>query len=90
MKIIPPPEFKSTFPIRYYFHIFSKHLRLEECFIEPFSNRREQRLPEADWHKRYNPFAADIYQVARLFYGWFTVSDLPFRMLEPEIQLVGQ
>jgi serine/threonine protein kinase len=82
-KIIPPPEFRSTFPIRYFLidfgvaHYFSKHLRLEECFIEPFLNGREQQPPEASWNKRYNPFAADVYQVARLFYGWFAVSDLP-------------
>jgi serine/threonine protein kinase len=86
-KIIPPPEFRSTFPVRYYLidfgfaHDFPKHLRLEECIIEPFSNGREQRPPEADRHKRYNPFAADVYQAARLFYGWFAVSDLPLYVI---------
>ena len=29
-----------------------------------------------NWHKRYNPFAVDVYQAGRLFYGWFSVSDL--------------
>lgn len=29
-----------------------------------------------NWHKRYNPFAVDVYQAERLFYGWFSVSDL--------------
>jgi serine/threonine protein kinase len=81
MKIIPPPEFRSTFPIRYYLvdfgfaHHCPKHSRREECLIELSTNGREQRPPEADWNKRYNPFAADVYQTARLFYGWFAVSD---------------
>jgi hypothetical protein len=87
MKIIPPPEFRSTFPVRYYLmdfgfaHHFQKHLLLAECLIEPFSNGREQRPPEADWHKRYNPFAADVYQAARLFYGWFAVSSLTWCLM---------
>ena len=66
-------------------HYFPKHLRLEESIIEPFSNGREQRLPEAGQHEIY---AADVYRAARLFYGWFAVSDLP--LSRPEIQIAGR
>jgi hypothetical protein len=83
IKIMPPPEFRSTFRIRYFLvdfgfaHMFPRHLHPTECFIELFLNGREQRPPEADWHKSYNPFVADVYQTSQLFYSWFEVSGLP-------------
>jgi len=77
VRIIPRPEWWSTFPVRYYFVDFgySAHFkedsRLSECTVDPFPQGREHRAPETQGVKPFNPFAADVYQTVCLLYGWF-------------------
>ncbi|KAI0319473.1 kinase-like domain-containing protein [Amylostereum chailletii] len=78
VKSCPPPEFRSTFPVRYLFTDFgyscrfSPSLSLEGCWMDPMHNGhgRRHKAPEVNY-ARFNPFAADVYQTARLFYSWF-------------------
>ncbi|KAI0319477.1 hypothetical protein OF83DRAFT_1260085 [Amylostereum chailletii] len=81
-QIWPPPEFRSTFPVRYlitdfgYSHRFPLSLPLTKCWMDPMDDKhgrehgREHKAPEVS-HTRFDPFAADVYQTARLFYSWF-------------------
>jgi hypothetical protein len=39
--------------------------------VDPIPQGKERRAPETQGVKPFNPFAADVYQTARLFYGWF-------------------
>ncbi|KAL6302707.1 kinase-like domain-containing protein [Sparassis latifolia] len=85
LKIWPPLEWRSTFPVRYClldFGIsvqFPEDLPLSRCTILPFPQGREHRAPETLGKKAFNPFAADVYQMARLLYAWFTdlANDVP-------------
>ena len=80
----PPPEFRTTFPVRYYlmdfgcsFH-FTPSLRLHDGLVKPFPIARLQCAPEMRGSKKYDPFSADVYVVARVFFGFFQVR-LSFR-----------
>ncbi|GBE83928.1 hypothetical protein SCP_0509870 [Sparassis crispa] len=85
LKIWPPLEWRSTFPVRYYlldFGIsvhFPEDLPLSRCTILPFPQGRMHRAPETLGKKAFNPFAADVYQIARLLYAWFPdlANDVP-------------
>ncbi|KAI0057568.1 kinase-like protein [Artomyces pyxidatus] len=72
-----PPEFRSTFPVRYMMmgfgssiH-FSSTLPFSACLADPSDRRRAHKAPESSL-RRYDPFAADVYQTGRLCYGWFS------------------
>lgn len=71
----PSPEFRSKFPVKYFlidfgFSVsFPDTIPSTECLVEPFSIGRETRAPEIDGTQRFDPFAADVYQAARLIYG---------------------
>ena len=52
--------------------------RLRDGLVEAFIIAREQRAPEMYGSTKYDPSAADIYVVARLFYAWFTVRFVNF------------
>lgn len=73
--IWPPPEFRSTFPVRYYLMDFGCSVHLppslppRDRLIEPFKIAREQCPGEMSVSTKYDPFAADIYVVARVFYS---------------------
>ncbi|PPQ96153.1 hypothetical protein CVT26_004788 [Gymnopilus dilepis] len=75
--ISPLSEWRSTFPVRYLFIDFGRSVRfdrnipLSECTAQPSPEGRLHRAPETLGPKPYNPFAADVYQAARLFYAWF-------------------
>jgi len=85
VEIWPPPEFRTTFPVRYYLMDFgcsvhfSPSLPLHDRLVKPFAITREQCAPEMDGSTKYDPFAVDIYVVARLFYALFVdiVPDVP-------------
>ena len=74
----PPPDFR-TFPIRYLIldfgisHSFPRTLPLGDCWTAPTNIGRYTQAPEVGI-TRFNPFAADVYQTAMLFYDWFHVS----------------
>ncbi|TFY80346.1 hypothetical protein EWM64_g3662 [Hericium alpestre] len=80
----PPHEFRSTFPVRYLFIDFGLSRRCPDdgqpsrWRVEPSSVGRVQRAPETS-EVRYDPFAADVYQLGRLLYAWFydAVPDIP-------------
>lgn len=44
--------------------------------VQPFASPRRQRAPEMDGDSPYDPFAADVYQLARTFYAWFAVCNV--------------
>jgi serine/threonine protein kinase len=73
-------DFRSTFPIRYYLidfgtsRLFPPKSRLRDCLVHPFRTDRPQRPPEVVGDRPFDPFAADVYQTARLLYAWFIVS----------------
>ncbi|KIM42429.1 hypothetical protein M413DRAFT_444847 [Hebeloma cylindrosporum] len=75
--IWPPPEFRSTFPVQYYFIDFGCSVHLppslppKDRLIKPFNITREHRAPEMRGSKEYDPFPADIYAAARVFYSLF-------------------
>ena len=75
----PPPEFRATFPVRYYLMDFgcSVHFtpspRLHDGLVKPFKIGREQCAPEMRGSTKYDPFAADVYVVARVFFSFFIV-----------------
>ena len=75
----PPPEFRATFPVRYYLIDFghSVHFtpssRRHDGLVKPFPIGREQCAPEMDGSRKYNPFSADVYMVARVFYAFIKV-----------------
>ncbi|EMD36653.1 hypothetical protein CERSUDRAFT_123756 [Gelatoporia subvermispora B] len=77
VKIWPPPEWRSTFPVRYLLldfglsSRFSQNLPLSECYWILYPVGRIHRAPETRIGKPCNPFAADVYQMARVFYAWF-------------------
>ena len=72
------PEFRSTFPVRYllidfgYSAYFPTSTPLPECSLEPTQKGRIHKAPEVSV-RRYNPFAADVYQTGRLLHSWFFV-----------------
>jgi hypothetical protein len=77
----PPPtlpvKFRSSFPVKYFLIDFgySEHLTPgSDGLIKPVAVRREQCPPEMSRSGRIDPFAADVYSTARLFYGFFEVS----------------
>ncbi|KAI0057596.1 kinase-like protein [Artomyces pyxidatus] len=82
--IEPPPEFHSTFPVRYlvmdfgYSVQFSPTSPISECLVDPSDRGRIHKAPESNL-VRYDPFAADVYQTGRLCYGWF--SDIAHRIV---------
>lgn len=77
-KVNPPPEYRSTFPVRYLMMDFGfscqfpSSVPLSECLAEPMTKGREHKAPEVE-STQFNPFAADVYQTGRLLYGWFYV-----------------
>ena len=79
VEVWPPPEFRATFSVRYYLMDFgcsvhfSPSSRLRDRMIKPFPIGREQCAPEMRRSTKYDPFAADIYVAARVFYGFFAV-----------------
>jgi len=79
----PIPEFRTTFPVKYClidFGVacyFSQMSKASDRVVYPFATIRDQRPPEADLDLPYDPFAADVYQTATLFYNWFN-SILPY------------
>ena len=73
----PPVKFRSAFPVKYFLIDFgySAHLAPgSDGLIKPVAVRREQCPPEMSRSGRIDPFAADVYSTARLFYGFFEVS----------------
>jgi len=78
LDIWPPPEFRSTFAVRYYMMDFGCSVRFSpeshprDHLVKPFNIAREQRAPEMDRVAKYDPYAADVYATGRLFYGWFS------------------
>jgi len=85
VEISPPPEFRSTFPVQYYLMDFGLSVHFSpdsdprKRLVKPFKIGREQRPPEADGREEYDPFAADVYSMARVFYAAFKdiVPDTP-------------
>jgi hypothetical protein len=79
IKVWPPPEFRATFPVQYYLMDFgcSVHFtpssRLHDGLVKPFAITREQRAPETCGSAKFDPFAADMYAAARVFYALFQV-----------------
>ncbi|OCH86782.1 hypothetical protein OBBRIDRAFT_806536 [Obba rivulosa] len=75
--IWPPHPWRSTFPVQYLLIDFGYSVRfppdapLSACTAVPNSGGREHRPAEALESNPCNPFAVDVYQTARLFYGWF-------------------
>ena len=75
----PPPEFRSTFPVRYYLMDFgcsvrfTPSTRLHDGLIKPFLIARQQCAPEMHGLRKYDPFAADVCMVGRVFYAYFAV-----------------
>ncbi|EDR14436.1 uncharacterized protein LACBIDRAFT_321504 [Laccaria bicolor S238N-H82] len=94
--IWPPHEFRSTFPVRYYLMDFGCSVHLppnlppRDRLIKPFKIAREQCPAEMLGSTKYDPFAADIYVVARVFYGLFRVrllyeAKLYFQDIVPDV-----
>jgi hypothetical protein len=79
IKISPVPEFRSTFPVRYwlmdfgYSIYFPPGVASARRFVKGLKIGRPHRAPETGRSVGYCPFAADVYQAARLFYAWFKV-----------------
>ena len=79
---VPFPEFRSTFPVRYFFINFGCSRRFPSGsdpsahMVPPFKLTREHRAPELDGTRLFNPFAADVYQMARFLFAWIPVSKL--------------
>ena len=79
LDVWPPPEFRATFPARYYLMDFGCSVRftlssrLRDRLVKPFTIAREQCAPEMRRSAKYDPFAADVYVAARVFYGFFAV-----------------
>ncbi|OCH86784.1 hypothetical protein OBBRIDRAFT_852835 [Obba rivulosa] len=79
VNIWPPHPWRSTFPVRYLFIDFGyscrfpPHTPLSECRVIPRFGTRVHRPAEMSQNGSCNPFAVDVYQTARLFYGWFAV-----------------
>ncbi|KDQ18764.1 hypothetical protein BOTBODRAFT_153640 [Botryobasidium botryosum FD-172 SS1] len=80
IKTMPAPEFRSTFPVTYWLAdfdssvSFSPQTSARERLATPFQIDREQAAPEQTLgsnHTKYDPFAADVYQAARLLYALF-------------------
>ena|SRR3984957_6551252 len=75
----PPPEFRSTFPVKYFFIDFGCSVRFPstsdpcERLVKPFKITRVQRAPETDGPTKYDPFAADVFALAHVFYACFKV-----------------
>jgi hypothetical protein len=75
-------EFRGDFKFRVKYLIidfgysvqFDPGSRPEDRLIEPVALTREQRAPEMDGRTRIDPFAADVYATALLFYSYFQVS----------------
>ncbi|CAA7262073.1 unnamed protein product [Cyclocybe aegerita] len=73
----PVPEFRSTFPVKYFMIdfgnsvFFSPGLIPSECLVPPKDWGRPHRAPETSGHAVFNPFAADVYQTAQFFYIFF-------------------
>ncbi|EGN92928.1 hypothetical protein SERLA73DRAFT_79145 [Serpula lacrymans var. lacrymans S7.3] len=82
---VPEPVFRSKFPVKYYLVDFGFSVRfspsspLKPCLVAPFHSARDQRSPEEQKSKKFNPFPVDVYQTARLFYALFVniVPDVP-------------
>ena len=92
-------EFRSTFPMQYLLvdFGFSSYTHLgpnSGLLVDPLPTGRPHRAPESV-RSKFDPFAADVYQTARLLYAWTHVrsffSDLvcvanPYRKeIVPEI-----
>ena len=79
MDVWPPPEFRATFPVRYYLMDFGCSVRftpssrVHDGLVKPFPIERQQCAPEMRGSKKYNPFSADVYVLARVFYSFFVV-----------------
>jgi len=88
-KVQPVPEFRSTFPIKYYLIDFGYSVRVpggvnpDKFLIEARRTCRRNPVPETVGIGMFNPFAADVYQAAQLFYSWFGVSSC---LLRPTIR----
>jgi hypothetical protein len=77
--VTPPVKFHSTFPLKYFLIDFGYSVHFEpgsDGLIEPVAVSHEQFAPEISEMSggRIDPFAADVYSTARLFYGFFEVS----------------
>lgn len=93
----PLPPFRSTFPIRYllmdfgYAAYFPHDWPPSRCVVLPFREGRPQRAPESlevFGTGSYDPFAADIYELGRLCYGWFFVClQFPFPRQRSDLRL---
>jgi serine/threonine protein kinase len=74
------PEFRSTFPVRYAFidfgfsASFAPDSDVSQRLKTPFIMTRPHRPMEMDGRFPYDPFAADVYQVARFLYAFCNVS----------------
>ncbi|KAF9481627.1 hypothetical protein BDN70DRAFT_854812 [Pholiota conissans] len=83
--VSPPPEFRSTFPIKYTLIDFGNSayflpgIPRKRRRIAPSGIGREHRAPEVDERFKYDPFAADVYQTATFFYSYFG------RIIYPEV-----
>jgi hypothetical protein len=78
-ELCPPPVFRSTFPVKYYLIDFGCSIQFPHAsdpgkrLVEPFRIGREQRAPETSRLEKYDPFPADVYALARLFYAYLRV-----------------
>jgi hypothetical protein len=84
----PPPEFRSTFQAKYYLIDFGCAVQFpptsepRKRLARPFQITRVQKAPEIGRLALYDPFAADVYSLARLFYGYFKVLPSPLMDLD--------
>ncbi|KAF8968818.1 hypothetical protein BDZ97DRAFT_1902828 [Flammula alnicola] len=71
IKFDPIPGFRSTFPVRYSFIDFGQSAYFLPGIHPSKCRGRPHRAPEVNGRFKYDPFAADVYQVAQFFYSWF-------------------
>ena len=69
---------------------FAKDASFDKCLVEPFSQGREHRAPETKKPNNYNPFAADVYQTARILYAWLKVCRVFIGNRHGDLKIVQQ
>lgn len=74
-----PPEFRSTFPVQYIFIDFGLSIHRpsssnpsDRILVDPLRGGRPTKAPESTTRK-FDPFAADVYQTAQMLYGFIHV-----------------
>ncbi|KAF9481616.1 kinase-like protein [Pholiota conissans] len=72
-----PPEFRSTFPIKYtlidfdHSAYFLPGIPRNKRLISPSNVGRLHRAPEVSGRFKHDPFASDVYQTAVFFFSYF-------------------